>query len=111
MPGQGACRLGEHPVKIKSQAGRGLIFTALRTAGRRLPILDGQKTFMVSSTALVRGTSCVRNRSVRPSAASTAKNGSAQRTSSPKYSNAWGRAWQIGKPSVRNRNVFRKTVI
>src|SRR5204863_1062486 len=64
-----------------------------------------------SSTAFVFGTSCVRKRSVLPSAASTAKNGSAERTSSPKYSKACGNAWHTGKPSVRRRNVLRKTVI
>jgi hypothetical protein len=42
----------------------------------------------VSRTALTRGTSWVRNRSVRPSAASTAKKGSAARTSSPKQAKA-----------------------
>ena len=39
-----------------------------------------------------RRTSCVRNKSVFPSAASTVKNCSAQRTSSRKYSNACGSA-------------------
>ena len=48
---------------------------------------------------------------VFPKAASTAKNGSAQRTSSPKYSKACGSALQIGKPSGRSRTAFRNTVI
>ena len=51
-----------------------------------------QNARSVSSTALMRGTSCVRNKSVFPRLASTAKNGSAHRTSSPKNSNACGSA-------------------
>ena len=46
-----------------------------------------------------------------PKAARTAKNGSAQRTSSPKNSNACGSAWQMGKLKSRSRNVFKNTFI
>jgi hypothetical protein len=59
----------------------------------------------------MRGTSWVRNKSVLPSAASTAKNGSAQRTSSPKYSKACGKAWHTGKPSALKRNVCKNVII
>ena len=46
-------------------------------------LLGNQRIFNdCSSTALMRGPSCVRNKSVLPSAASMAKNGSAQRISS-----------------------------
>jgi hypothetical protein len=76
--------------------------SARMSPGRRAP--------SVSSTARTRGTSCVRSSPVRPSEASTAKNGSAERTSSSKKSNACGSAWHTGHPSTRRRKVFRKTV-
>ena len=50
--------------------------------------IPDQNTPNVSNTALVRGTSWVRYKSVLPNAANTAKNGSAHRTSSWKNSNA-----------------------
>ena len=50
------------------------------------------KLFNMSKTALIFGTSWVRNKSVLPRAARTAKKGSAERTSSPKHSKACGSA-------------------
>jgi L-histidine N-alpha-methyltransferase len=53
-------------------------------SGEEGVFLCQRKHCNVSRTALMRGTSWVRNRSVLPRAASTAKKGSAARTSSPK---------------------------